>query len=316
MKKRYILLVSILVLSGSVTAGNAITVVCTTTALETLAKAVGGERVDVISLVQPGVCPSHFDVRPSHIAEVGQASLIMYHGTEPWLEDLITASANQTAERLLLKGPWNTPPLAAQKLEEIRDALVRVDPENSTYYEENAAQAIDEISNVAEAIKADAETLSVDTVPALCMEWQQSFVEWVGFPVVGSYPPPETLSVKDVSDLINTGRTEGAILVIDNLQSGTELGSEIAAEIGGYHVILSNFPNAVPETENIPEMLEYNARQLFDTVKKYNEEKGKISELESQLKEEIRKKKVFEAISVMLLVLCCVEAALLYVRRQ
>ena len=312
----YILLVSILVLSVSVTAENAITVVCTTTALETLAEAVGGDKVDVISLVQPGVCPSHFDVRPSHIADVGQASLIMYHGTEPWLEDLITASGNQTAEQLQLKGPWNTPALAAQKLEEIRDALVRVDPENSAYYEENAAHAAEKISEVAEAMKADAETLSVDTVPALCMEWQQSFVEWVGFPVVGSYPPPETLSVRDVSDLINTGRTEGAILVIDNLQSGTELGSEIAAEIGGYHVILSNFPNAVPETESIPDMLEYNARQLFDAVKKYNEEKGKISELESQLKEEVRKKKVFEAIAVMLLVLCCVEAVLLYVRRQ
>ncbi len=307
------MLLCVVMLSAS---ADSITVVCTTTALESIVEDVGGDKVDVISLVQPGVCPSHFDVRPSHIAEVGEASLIVYHGVEPWLEDLIKVSGNESAERLQLEGPWNTPELAVKKIEEIRDALSRVDPENSGYYEENAARAVEEMSATAGSIKAEAESLTVGLVPVLCMEWQQSFVEGLGFSVVGTYAPPETLSVKDVSDLITTGKTEGAILVIDNLQSGTDVGSEIAAAVGGYHVVLTNFPNAVPETGSISEMLEYNAQQLFDAVKKYYEEEEKILELKSQLEEERWKRKVYEVVSAILLITCAVEAILLYVRRE
>jgi len=308
----YILL-CVVMLSAS---ADSITVVCTTTALESIAEEVGGDKVDIISLVQPGVCPSHFDVRPSHIAEVGEASLIVYHGVEPWLEDLIKASGNESAERLQVEGPWNTPELAVKKIEQIRDALSQVDPENKEYYGENAARAVEEMSATAGALKAEAESLTVDTVPVLCMEWQQSFVEWLGFSVVGTYAPPETLSIKDVSDLITTGKTEGAILVIDNLQSGTDIGSEIAAAVGGYHVVLTNFPNAVPGAGSISEMLEYNAQQLFDAVRKYYEEEEKILELESQLEEERWKRKIYEVVSVILLIMCAVEAVLLYIRRE
>ena len=148
------------------------------------------------------------------------------------------------------------------------------------------------------------------------MEWQKSFVEWMGFNVVGSYAPPETLSIKDVNDLLATGRAEGAALVIDNLQSGTDMGSELAAEIHAQHVVLTNFPNAVPETETIAKMLEYNGRQMLDAVKKYQEEKGKISELESKLEKEIWKKQLFEVIAAVLVVLCIAEAVVLYMRRE
>jgi ABC-type Zn uptake system ZnuABC Zn-binding protein ZnuA len=316
MKKKGIIILSLLIIPVMVSADDTMVIVCTTTALETLAEAVGGEKVDVVSLVQPGVCPSHFDVRPSHVAEVSQASVILYHGVEPWLEDLITASQNETVQSVQLSSPWNTPALAIQKIEAIQDVLSEADPENAEYYKENAEKAIQEINAAAESILENVEPLGVDQVPVLCMEWQKSFVEWMGFNVVGSYAPPETLSIKDVNDLLATGRAEGAALVIDNLQSGTDMGSELAAEIHAQHVVLTNFPNAVPETETIAKMLEYNGRQILDAVKKYQEEKGKISELESKLEEEIWKKQLFEVIAAVLVVLCIAEAVVLYMKRE
>ncbi len=308
-------LMSILFLPLMNAEDNPIIVVCTTTALETLAEAVGKENVDVISLVQPGVCPSHFDVRPSHITEISQASLVLYHGVEPWLEDLIKASQNETVEKVLVQGPWNTPDSAVEKIAVIRNALSQIDPEHANSYTKNAEAAVEEINIMADAMKKEAQELKVDTITVLCMDWQKSFVEWMGFDVASSYAPPETLSIKDVNDLIATGRREGAVLVIDNLQSGTELGSEIAAQIDAYHVVLTNFPGAVPETDTVSKMLEYNARQLLDAVNRYNGEKGRISELESQLREERLKKEFFEVVALVLLVICMVEAVVFYVRR-
>ncbi len=320
MKKIWILFVCIAVfvyVSDVVTvdADELITVVCTTTALEALAEEVGGDLVTIISLVQPGVCPSHFDVKPSHVAEVKSASVILYHGVEPWLEDLITASGNESVERILLEGRWNTPPFAVSKIEEIRDVLSRTDSENASFYSQNAEQAIEEINQMAEAIQAEAHSLHTEDVPVLCMDWQKSLAEWMGFPVVAAYAPPETLSMKDINDLIATGKNENAILVIDNLQSGTALGAEIAAEIGGYQVVLTNFPRAVPETDTIGDMLEYNAQQLLNAVEKYYKEE-KILELESELEKEKSMRQIFEGIAILLLILCIVEAVVFYMRRK
>jgi ABC-type Zn uptake system ZnuABC Zn-binding protein ZnuA len=315
MNKKMLVIFLILVIVP-IAADDTPVIVCTTTALESLAREVGGEKVDVVSLVQPGVCPSHFDVRPSHVAEVGKASLILYHGMEPWLDGLITASGNQDVVRAQLEGPWNAPELAIKKIEQVSDALIQADPQNASYYEENAAAAVAEIQRVADTIKRETETLEVETTPVLCMEWQQYLVEWLGFTIVGMYGPPETLSVKDVHTLIAQGSNANVMLVIDNLQSGTELGSEIAAEVGAYHVTLTNFPNAVPETDTIAKMIEYNARQLFDAVKQYQEEEGKIAELESQLREEQSKSRVFAVIAGILVVLCIVEAIVFHVRRK
>lgn len=309
--KQMILLLVLLVIPVSADT----TIVCTTTALEVLAEEVGGTAVEVVSLVQPGVCPSHFDVRPSHIDEVSSASLVLYHGVEPWLEGLITASGNTTVQKMELKGPWNAPLLAVQKIEAVRDALIEVDPENAGYYKENAEKAIADIQKVGDTIKEAADPLDLGSVPVLCMEWQKYLVEWMGFTIAGTYDPPETLSVKDVNDLIKTGKEKGVILVVDNLQSGTEVGAEIAASIGAHHVVLTNFPNAVPETDTLAKMIEYNATQLVTAVKKHREQ-GRISELESELKGEKTKRQVYQVIAALFFVLCIVEAVVIYVRQK
>lgn len=315
MKKIGFIMLSVVFLSAA-SADDTVTVICTTTALEALAEEVGGGTVDVVSLVQPGVCPSHFDVRPSHIAEVSHASLVLYHGVEPWLEDLLAASQNETVEKVHVAGPWNTPQLAKEKIELVRDALSRAQPEQRDTYKKNADRAVETIDTVADTIKREAEPLTVETITVLCMDWQRSLIEWIGFDIAASYAPPETLSVKDVNDLIVIGREKDVALVCDNLQSGTEIGAEIAAEIHAHHVVLTNFPDAVPETETVTKMIQYNAQQLLDAAKKYREDKERISELESQLEEETWKRKLFESIAVVLLAVCLVEAAVLYMRRE
>jgi ABC-type Zn uptake system ZnuABC Zn-binding protein ZnuA len=318
MNRRYVMLfIGILFIAGSAPCltDDRVTIICSTTTLGALAEEVGGNQVTVIPLVQPGICPSHFDIRPSHVAEVEQASLILFHGIEPWLEDLITASGNETITRLQLKGPWNTPALVQSKIEAIRDALIAIDPPNTSNYEDNAERAIDELTEVTEAIQAEIAPYNVSEIPVLCMEWQVTFVEWMGFSVVGSYGPPETLSVKDIDLLISIGKEQHAKMVIDNLQSGTDVGAQIAAAIGAEHVVLSNYPSAIPGTETVARMMEYNARQFMESIRKIHAESEEIAELESALKESQEKTQIYMVLTIMLSLICVVEAVLIYVRR-
>ncbi len=190
-----------------------------------------------------------------------------------------------------------------------------MEPENTDYFSENAQRAIREIDEVADTAQEEAQILEVKGTKVICMEWQEAFVEWMGFTVVASYPSPETLSVKDVHDLITKGRNEGVVLIIDSLQSGTEVGSQIAEEMAAYHVVLTNFPGAVPETDTLAAMLKYNARQLLSGVKKYGEEKGRVMQLESELKKEREKRMIFEVGAGILLFVCAIEALLIRLRK-
>lgn len=80
------------------------------------------------------------------------------------------------------------------------------------------------------------------------------------------------LSLKEVDHLIQTGREQGVALVVDNLQSGPDFGARLAYEVGAVHVVLTNFPGALPGTATHLEMLRYNADKLFEALRTYRGE--------------------------------------------
>ncbi|MFQ6117686.1 MAG: metal ABC transporter substrate-binding protein, partial [Candidatus Bipolaricaulia bacterium] len=74
--------------------------IATTSLLADFAETVGGDRIEVYTITPSGICPAHYDIKPSDVRAVAQASLVLYHGIEPWLDDLITASGNGDVERV------------------------------------------------------------------------------------------------------------------------------------------------------------------------------------------------------------------------
>ncbi|KYC46542.1 MAG: Periplasmic solute binding protein family protein [Candidatus Methanofastidiosum methylothiophilum] len=293
-----------------------IKVICTTTTMKYFVEEVGGARVDAISLVQPGICPDHFDVRPSVVSEINDSSLVVYHGVEPWLDSMINASENKDVKKLLLNGPWGTPPLAKAKINSIRDALIEIDPKNKTYYEKNAADVSKELDALNEEILAEAKELGTSEYKAIVMAWQKPFSEWIGLEVIEIYQPPETLSVQTVQNLVVKGKNEKVSFVIDNLQSGTTLGAQMADEIGGRHIVFSNFPEAIPGTDTIAEMIRYNADELFSTIKEAQSESKEIAQLKSDMSSISNQLVIFQGLSAILLIITIALGAMLYKRKN
>lgn len=291
------------------------TVVCTTALLASFAEQVGGDNVTVISIVPPGVCPAHYDITPSDVYAVSTASLVIYGGIEPWLDNLIEASGNEDVARSEVRGPWHPYTAALEYVRKIRNALNSTFPECSIYFEENAQAVEETINATAQRIMVNATDLEVSQVKVVCMEWQKEFVEWLGFDIITFYGPPEKLSTSEILNLTNTAEEEGAALVIDNLPSGTAFGAKLAADVGAQHVVLSNFPGAVPGTENYAKMIEYNANQLFEAVRRHRLIQGEISELTDKLDSATMQVKVLTVTTVIFLAITVVEAVVIYRRK-
>lgn len=286
-------------------------IVCTTNALGSIIEELVGDDAEIVVLVRPGLCPADYDMKPSDIYAVSKATILFYQDIpgEFWLQGLIEAAGNENLTRVKVPGVYNTPEGAKRYINLAGGNLSRA---LSIDLEAKMATMLTEVDSTADEIVNEAQTLGVGNVKVVCMKWQKAFVESVGFEVVASYDPPETLSAADVTSLVETAQTEKVALIIDNLQISTEFGGGIASEVGAVHVVLTNFPGALPETGNLAQMFRYNADQLFEGLKTWRST-GMLREETETLKNQLA---IFQAGTSVLAIAAIVEAIWLYIGRK
>jgi zinc transport system substrate-binding protein len=126
-------------------------------------KMVGGNNVNITTLIPIGVEPHDFEPTIQQIQNAESADLIIYNGAglEKWIDKIDSKFKVDASQGLnLFKGNasesagtydphvWLDPVLAEKEVENIRDALVKVDPANSQYYLSNADKFIAELNNL------------------------------------------------------------------------------------------------------------------------------------------------------------------------
>ena len=240
-------------------------VVATHAVLGEFAQIVGGDVIEVTTIIPSGFCPAFYDLCPSDVAAVSRATMVLYSGIEPWMDSLLDA-VGATARVVLLTGEWTTPDTAADKVDAIAASLSELLPTDAAVFAANAAAYKEELTLLASALRQRADALFVGDIPVISMAWQEPFVTWLGFDVAATYGIPANLSLQDLGELVAAGAAAGAVAVIDNLQSGVNFGAKLAREIGAVHVVLSNFPGAMPGTATVLDLYAQNAKALFSAI--------------------------------------------------
>lgn len=285
---------------------NEIKIVCTNSVLADFAKNIVPENT-VIDYIQPaGACPAHFDTIPSDVNRIINADVIISLSWEPWLEDLIAKSENTDYTEIKCGGGWNTPPGAIRIIKVITDGLKQAFPEHNATIQENAESYMSQINKTAERLKQKITDHRFDNKKVVSIEWQKDFLEYFGLNVTYHYPPSEGLSVKDQIEVINEASEEEVSAVVDNLQSGTLFGARVASEAGKSHIVLSNFPGAVPDTETYLKNMEYNINQTITGIQNYDYKKDAIIELEKEIEDLKIQRNGLIALAAMLMVLVAI----------
>lgn len=131
------------------------------------AKKIGGDNINVINLVPPGVSPHDYEPTAKDMVALINGDMFVYNGIglESWIEKIIVnidqadvliidASKNINTEGLredneeahdesnedeqgIDSHVWLDPMNALKQAEEIKNALINIDPANITVYEEN-----------------------------------------------------------------------------------------------------------------------------------------------------------------------------------
>lgn len=171
-------LLLLLVLAGCGTAATAdqsdlssrqIRVVTTTTMITDLVKVVGGERVQVTGLMGPGIDPHLYKASEDDVLQLAKADIVFYNGLhlEAKLADVFermsgqvkTVAVTDGVDRALLLAPpefegaydphiWFDVTLWMQAVEQVRDALIEIDPDNAALYRANAERYLADLQEL------------------------------------------------------------------------------------------------------------------------------------------------------------------------
>jgi ABC-type Zn uptake system ZnuABC Zn-binding protein ZnuA len=286
-------------------------IVCTTSAVGNIVEECLGDTADVLVLVQPGLCPADFDMKPGYIDAVSKAQILFKQNIqgEFWLDGLLEAAGNPDLTVVAIPGVYNTPAGAKNYIRGVGGNLSTI---LDIDLDSKISEMLNDVDEVSSLMASQAATLDASNVKVICMGWLQTFIESAGFTVVATFNPPETLSAGDITSLLETAQSEEVALVVDNLQIDTEFGAGIASQVGAEHVVLTNFPGAIPNTETLAEMLRYNAEQLFNgtiiwqSTSTLRAERGT---LQNQVT-------IFQITTSVAVIVILVEALLLYAKRK
>ncbi|MEE8402701.1 MAG: metal ABC transporter substrate-binding protein [Candidatus Hydrothermarchaeaceae archaeon] len=252
----------------STSSPDRIKVVASIYPLSDFVRNVGGERVEVFTLLPPAASPHLYSPAPRDLARVQGAKLFVKIGLgfEFWAEDLARAIAGKsltevdTSEGVVvlqksghdhtIGNPhiWLDPVIAAEQVKRIKEALIRIDPNHQSEYEMNTSAYLKQINSLDLEIRDTIKQLKNRSFVAFHPSWSY-FAKRYGLTeedVIEKSPGREP-TPSEIIEIIRKIRLTGVKVIFAELQSNPKAAHVIASEVGAEILVLD--PIGSPDRE-------------------------------------------------------------------
>jgi manganese/zinc/iron transport system substrate-binding protein len=159
-------------------------IVTTTGMIADITKNVGGEHVEVIALMGPGVDPHLYKASEGDVRRLQEANIVFYNGLhlESQMGEVLekmnefgikTVAVSDKIDPSLLQSPpqfagnydphvWFDVTLWMKAVEQVQETLAETDPANASEYEANAAAYLTELEELHQYVLTQAETIPAE----------------------------------------------------------------------------------------------------------------------------------------------------------
>jgi len=241
---------------------------------------VGGDRLDVSTVIPAGADPHTYEPPPGRVARLTEADLVIVNGLglEAALQDVIEENTPSSTPIIELSqglsvtnddqsaNPhlWLDVQNAIAYVERIRDALVEIDPASADAYRVNAD------SYLAELRALDAEVAAaIDSIPSdrrKLVTFHDAFpylAQRYGLQVVGVVvaSPGKEPSAKDVADLVEAIAAEDVPAVFKEPQFNASI-LELAADDAGVEICTLYSGALDKKVDTYVKLMRFDAKEL------------------------------------------------------
>ncbi len=269
-----------------------IKVVTTLNILEDFVRNIGGERVEVRSLLSGLESEHTYTPKPSDIIIVKDAQLLVEVGLglEVWVKSLVKNASNSklitvttsTGVPLLEDKEkdhhdhdhhrgnphiWLDPERAKSMMRHITDALSKIDPEGKKYYLSNQAGYFIRIDKMRKDIEMKMSTVKNRRIITHHPAWPY-FAERFNLQIADNIQlqAGTESSARHIAKLISEIRKEGIRVLVSEPQLNPNIPKAIADETGVRVVTLTPIPGGLPGTDTYIDMMEYNGSRLAEAL--------------------------------------------------
>ncbi len=245
-----------------------------------MVRQVGGERVEVLTMVPPGASPHTYEPTPEQMRRLTQAKVLFLNGVglEFWADKAVEAAGNPDLKVVTLSegmpllqsdhnaagNPhlWLSPQRAMTYVERIRDALIAADPEGEATYRANAQAYLAQLQQLDEDIRTAVEGFQSREMVTFHAAWAY-FIQDYGLhqAAVLEATPGKEPSAAEVAQIVETIKATGAPAVFAEPQFPPRAAEVIAAE-AGVQVLNLDPLGGMPPRETYLELMRWNLAQL------------------------------------------------------
>jgi len=254
------LLIFWLWLSGSGVTAQPLRVVVTVAPLYEFTQKVAGNQAEVTLLIKPGTEVHDYQARPLDILQIRQAQVVVKNGLglEEFLGKLI---ANAESQPLILDSSlgvarlagesahpnphiWLDPHRAQQQVRNIRDGLIRADPQHRHIYQTNAALYLGQLNQLEQEFRTQLRSHAGQSYVALTQAFsylaqQYQLHEIALVPSTGALLTPRSLQTTlakiqalGVPRVLSTTSADSRILNLIQQDLGLKIGTLDTLETG------------------------------------------------------------------------------------
>ncbi len=246
---------------------------------------VAGDAVNLVVLVGPNGDAHEYEPIPADSINIAKADIIFENGLglEHWLDKLYAASGSNAKRVVVSQGvtsrvfndnPQDTDPHAWQDVtnvilytQNVRNALVAMDPANKALYESNAKDYIQKLQALDAWVKEQVATIPVDKRKLVTNHDALGyFARRYGFQIIGAVIPSATTeaadpSAKETADLLNIIKVNGVHAIFSENMANPKLAQTLAKEAGvvvGPELYTDALGPVGSEGETYLKMIKYN----------------------------------------------------------
>jgi zinc transport system substrate-binding protein len=260
------LLAVVVTLAGCRDASPPADVAVTNSMFECAVVDVAGEGVAIMRLAEPGMCPGHFDMRPSQIESLRGCRVLLRLDFQQSLDRKLAGVSGEGLRIAEIKVPGGLcePDSYLAATREIADALFAADLLGRSAADARLAAIEQRMAGLKQLCRQRMEPVRGAAV--LASVHQKAFCEWLGLNVVATFSAADTAGIGQLDHAVRAAEAANVRAIIANQPEGRRTADALADRLGVPVVMFGNFPAMTDDQATFDELVEANVGSLMKAI--------------------------------------------------
>lgn len=236
--------------------------------LAAVARELLGADVPLTVLAEPGMCPGHFDMRPSQVRQAASCRVVLRFDFQQSLDARFQAAGGRLPRIIAVTVPGGMcePASYVAACRQAADALVTEGLVPRDVADQRLADVARRMEELAGWTHQQIEAAGLAGTPVLTSRHQAAFCGLLGLKVAATFPVADTAVLSEIDQAVQQGRAAGIRLIVANRPEGRQAADALADQFQARVVVFDNFP-AAKEPDAFERLVRGNVAALVEAAR-------------------------------------------------